>query len=61
MVVEARETYTLFPMPIQKELVNMKEIWKDVPNFENLYQISNYGRLKSFRKNKNGIILKKGS
>lgn len=36
----------------------MEEIWKDIPNFENLYQISNYGRLKSFRKNKNGRILK---
>ena len=36
----------------------MEEIWKDIPNFENLYQISNYGRLKSFRRNKNGIILK---
>lgn len=27
----------------------MKEIWKDIPNFEGLYQISNLGRVKSFR------------
>lgn len=31
------------------------EIWKDIIQFENLYQISNYGRIKSIRKN---IILK---
>lgn len=28
----------------------MKEIWKDIPNFEGLYQISNLGRIKSFVK-----------
>lgn len=28
----------------------MKEIWKDVQNFEGLYQVSNLGRIKSFRK-----------
>ena len=28
----------------------MKEIWKDVPNFEGLYQVSNTGKIKSFRK-----------
>lgn len=27
----------------------MKEIWKDIPNYEGLYQISNLGRVKSFR------------
>ena len=27
------------------------EIWKDIPNFENLYQISNYGRVKNLKKN----------
>lgn len=27
----------------------MEEIWKDVPNYEGIYQISNYGRVKSFR------------
>lgn len=25
----------------------MKEIWKDIPNYEGLYQISNFGRVKS--------------
>lgn len=28
----------------------MEEIWKDVPQFEGLYQVSNLGRVKSFRK-----------
>lgn len=28
------------------------EIWKDIKNFENLYQISNLGRVKSLYKNK---------
>lgn len=27
----------------------MKEIWKDIPNYEGIYQISNLGRLKSLR------------
>lgn len=29
----------------------MKEIWKDIPNYEGLYQISNLGRVKSLRGN----------
>lgn len=33
------------------------EIWKDIPNYENLYQISNLGNVKSIRTNK---ILKYG-
>lgn len=28
----------------------MKEIWKDIPNYEGLYQVSNLGRVKSFRR-----------
>ena len=39
----------------------MEEIWKDIPNYEGLYQISNYGNVKSLkRKTTNGKILKKG-
>lgn len=34
------------------------EIWKYVDNFENLYKISNYGRIISYNKNKNGKFLK---
>lgn len=36
------------------------EIWKDIPEFENLYQASNLGRIKSlerFRKGKNGCLV----
>lgn len=29
-----------------------KEIWKDIPEYEKLYQVSNLGRVKSFCKNK---------
>jgi hypothetical protein len=29
----------------------MNEIWKDIPNYEGLYQISNLGRVKSLPKN----------
>lgn len=25
----------------------IKEVWRDIPNYEGLYQISNYGRAKS--------------
>lgn len=28
----------------------MAEIWKDIPGFEGLYQVSNYGRVKSIKK-----------
>lgn len=28
----------------------MKEEWKDIPNYEGLYQVSNFGRVKSFRR-----------
>ena len=30
----------------------MTEIWKDVKDYEGLYQVSNLGRVKSIRKNK---------
>lgn len=33
----------------------MKEIWKDIKNYESLYQISNTGKVKSIKRN---IILK---
>jgi hypothetical protein len=33
------------------------EIWKDIPSYEGVYQISNKGRLKSFKRYKNGKIL----
>jgi len=33
------------------------EAWKDIPGFEGLYQISNKGRLKSFKQYKDGRIL----
>lgn len=34
----------------------MQEVWKDIKGYEGLYQISNFGRVKSFKKNKNGKI-----
>lgn len=38
----------------------MEEIWKDVPNYEGLYQVSNLGRVKSLRYGKQ-IILKQST
>ncbi len=35
----------------------MKEKWKPVKGFDGVYKISNKGRLKSFKQNKNGYIL----
>jgi len=32
------------------------EIWKDIPNYEGLYQVSDFGRVKSFRKLKEKIL-----
>lgn len=34
------------------------EIWKDIKDFENLYQISNYGRVKSTQRRGGGGVLK---
>lgn len=35
----------------------MDEIWKDIPGFEGVYQISNHGRLKSFKELREGRVL----
>ena len=34
----------------------MKEIWKDIPDYEGLYQVSNLGRVKSFQRNREMIL-----
>lgn len=36
------------------------EIWKDVPGYEGLYQVSDQGRVKSFKRYKHGKVLKQG-
>lgn len=33
------------------------EVWKDIQGFKGVYQISNFGRLKSFKKEANGKVL----
>ena len=33
-------------------MTNIEEIWKDVPNYEGLYQVSNLGNVKSVRRNR---------
>jgi len=38
----------------------MKEIWKDIPGYEGIYKISNYGRIKSIHKKWNILKLHKG-
>ena len=35
----------------------MEEIWKNVPNYDGMYQVSNLGRVKSFKKNKEKILI----
>lgn len=37
-----------------KENIDMEEIWSDIPNYEGLYKISNFGRIM----NNKGLILK---
>ncbi len=39
---------------------NQLEIWKDIPEYEGYYQVSNLGRVKSFKKSKE-TILKSGT
>lgn len=41
----------------------MKEVWKNIPNYENLYQVSNFGNVRSLnhiRKNGTNKYLQKG-
>jgi hypothetical protein len=38
-------------------LYNTEELWDWIPGFENKYQISTYGRVKSYAGNNHGIIL----
>ena len=53
---------------IHKRLIGLNEIWKDVKNYEGLYQVSNLGRVRSldvrtYQKNKFGkfkYVLHKG-
>ena len=38
-------------------MINMdKEIWKDIPNYEGRYQVSNYGNIRSLNHNQKGIV-----
>jgi len=39
----------------------MREIWKEIEGYDGDYQISNHGRVKSFKQNINGKILKLNS
>jgi len=39
-----------------KRFKELKEIWKDIPNYEGLYQMSNLGRVKSLKFGKEKII-----
>ena len=36
----------------------MEEVWEKVPEFENYYQVSNLGRVKSFHRDKTGRLCK---
>ena len=43
---------------IFKKMSEQEEIWKDIEGYEGLYQVSNMGRVKSFKWNKDGRIMK---
>ena len=35
---------------------NIQEIWKDIPGYEGHYQASNFGRIRSFKRNKVSVL-----
>lgn len=66
-ICDQRDIYKneLIKLGIKTEIKNkdMEEIWKDVKGYEGLYQVSNFGKIKSLSKNnhnygENGKILK---
>jgi len=55
---EGRNVFISEPVKMEEHLMkNQTEIWKDIEGFENYYQISNLGRVKSFRKRKPSILI----
>jgi hypothetical protein len=38
----------------------MEEIWKPIPGYEGLYEVSSHGRVRTFRRKANGRLLKPG-
>jgi hypothetical protein len=54
---EARQT---IPRHFLKMLNMVTEIWKDVPNYEGIYQVSNFGNVKSKRKLLSKFIMPDG-
>lgn len=36
--------------------MKINEIWKDIPGYEGLYQVSDYGRVRSLNYNKTGLV-----
>ena len=49
---------------IGKTIIMKEEIWKDVPNYEGSYQVSNFGRVRSLTRkmrNRNGYSTTKGT
>lgn len=36
----------------------MEEVWKPIKGYEGLYEISSTGRVKSFHRSKEGLIMK---
>ena len=41
-----------------KTMKKIKEVWKNIPNYENYYQVSNFGNIKSLDRYYNGRNLK---
>lgn len=37
---------------MMEQLTEVREVWKDIPHYEGLYQVSNYGRIWSVRSQK---------
>ena len=58
-IIEALDEYYQLKLDLENNLPN--EVWKDIPNYENIYQVSNMGRVKSLTRiieNKKGQIQK---
>ncbi len=45
-------SHLLFGISLNKGTMKSQEVWRDIPGYKGLYQVSNFGRIKSLKRNR---------